>query len=90
MEEELRLKLSQPVSLDFSESQFVDHQRLSRALSSYIQAGIPAAQAATLLGLDVSMHTHGASPAGSRGLAWGTSRALSQARVRAVVGSRSL
>ena len=51
---ELSRKLDRRIRLDFSANQYMDHQRLSRALGSYRQAGMPYAQAVQLLGLGVS------------------------------------
>ena len=49
---ELSLKLETTITIDHSESQYRDWQRLSRALGALVQAGYTPDAAATLLGID--------------------------------------
>ena len=52
--EELTGKLATPISISFSSSQYRDHQRISRALKSYVDSGLSLAQALEVVGLSVS------------------------------------
>ena len=52
--QELSLKLDSNITLDFTRSNYKDHQRNSRALKTYIDAGLSLAQAAAIIGINLN------------------------------------
>ena len=55
IEREIAEKLDEPIRLDFTFANYRDHQRNSRALQSYITAGLTLAQAAAIIGIDLTV-----------------------------------